>query len=108
MNIAPISYNCNRIFGAKEKARIHLKDGTTALLTVEGNPKTACIKHISGDIMSKGKVVGKVEEFHSKKPYNDEDFAVFCETLGKKAKEPDSVFDRIYDAIMHPNFTYNG
>ena len=103
MNILPISNNLNPNFGITNQARIPMKNGTTALLNVTGEathkgfPK---ITEITGDIMHKGKVVGKVKEYRNKKGFDVQRLAAIIEELGKDAKNPNTVMDKIFKAIM--------
>ena len=108
MNIMPISLGYNPNFGLKGKVRIPMKNGTTALLTVEGDEKAVKITRICGDILNNGKVVGKIKDYHNKKGFDENRLAVICTELEKNAKDPESVVFKIFDAIMHPNFTHNG
>lgn len=110
MNISAISNNSNPKFGITSKVRIPMKDGTTTLLNVTGEVKTngsVIITRIFGDIMSKGKSIGKIKEYKDKNGFKIERFAVISEKIGKNAKEPDTVSDKIYDAIKKPNADYN-
>jgi len=110
MNISAISSNSNPNFGVTSKVRIPMKDGTTTLLNVTGEVNkngTIKITKIFGDIMSKGKSIGKTKEYANKKGFDNQRFAVISEELSKDAKEPDTVMDKLFDAIKKPNIDYN-
>ena len=106
MNIT-LSNNSNLNFGITSKVRIPMKNGTTTLLNVTGDTKKCNITDIIGNIMYKGKVIGQTKEYHNKKGFNDQRFAVICEELSQGAKEPDTVMDKIIDSIQRPNIDLN-
>jgi hypothetical protein len=111
MNILPVSNNYSPNFGITSKVRIPMKDGSTTLLNVTGEAKkdgySVKITKIVGDIMRKGKSIGKTKEYENKTGFSEERFAVISEELGQNAKDPDSVMDKIFDAIKKPNPDYN-
>ena len=110
MNIYAISDISNQNFGITNKARIPLKDGTTMVLKVTGAiRKNGTIKftNIAGDIMSKGKSVGKTKEYSCNKGLSAEDFAVMIEELGQNAKEPDSVMNTVFDSLAYHTIDFN-
>lgn len=109
MNITSIN-STNPNFGIKSKVRIPMQNGTTTLLEVTGekNHKGMSIfTDIVGDIMHKGRIVGKTKEYHNKRGFNDQKLAAICEELSKDAKEPDTVIDKVIASIEAPNIDYN-
>ncbi len=109
MNIASIN-STNPNFGITSKVRIPMKNGTTTLLSVTGEKNSkgvAVFTDIIGDIMHKGKVVGKTKEYHNKHGFNDQRLAAICDELSKDAKEPDSVIYQVMDSIQKPNIDFN-
>lgn len=109
MNITSIN-NTNPNFGITSKVRIRMQDGTTTLLKVTGKKDLygrGIFTDIIGDIMHKGKVVGKTKEYHNKKGFSIQRFAAICEELSQGAKKPDSVQDKILASIEKPNVDYN-
>lgn len=110
MNISAINPYSNPNFGITSKVRIKRKDGTTALLNVTGEVlknRNIKITKITGEIMSKGKSIGKTNEYVDKKGFDAQRFAEISEELARDAKEPDTVMDKLFDAICRPNSDYN-
>ena len=107
MNICAISNNSNLNFGITNKARIPLKDGTTMVLNVTGDMrKNGRIRftQIVGEIMSKGKSLGKTKEYKCSRGLSDEAFAAMAEELAQNAKEPEEVVFTIFGSIADPEF----
>lgn len=110
MNISAIPNYSNPNFGITSKVRIPMQDGTTTLLNVTGEVKkngTVKIMKIYGDIMSKGKSIGKTKKYENRNGFDTQRFAVITEELAKDAKEPDTVMDKIFAAINKPRVDYN-
>lgn len=110
MNLAITPYSTNPNFGITSKVRIPMENGSTLLLNVTGEMKpsgTVNITRIVGDFMRKGKSVGKTKEYANKDGFNPNRFTVIADELSKGAKEPDTVIDKIFDAISNPSIDFN-
>ena len=110
MNISAIANNSNPNFGIICKVRIPMKDGTTALLRVKGDltkNDTVKITQVTGDIMSKGKSIGKTKEYVEKDGFDEYGVIFMSNEIGEKAKEPDKVLDKIVDAMYKILDYYN-
>ena len=113
MNISKINA-VNPNFEGYAKVRIPMNNGSTKVLEVvsdevvkNGKIVGHKITNITGKVMRKGKVVEEMKGFFNKRGFSDNRLVTIAVEIGKDAKEPDTVMDKLMSAVYHPTIDLN-
>ena len=90
-------------FGSR--IRIPMNDGTTTVLDIVSKPHSYKVTKVTGDIMSKGKSIAKIN-YQNKHGFSDERFAAIVDELCQKAVDPQGASFKIINNIIAKTVDY--